>query len=64
MIKKFINRLLGKGAAADVAPAPAITLGQRAEIPADQHRIDPRLLDDNAVRVVRTLKDAGYEGRD
>jgi poly(A) polymerase len=25
------------------------------------HRIDPKLLDDNAVRVVRTLKDAGFE---
>lgn len=64
MIKKFIDRLLGKGtpkaAAAPEAP-PAIPLGARTEIPAEQHGIDPALLDDNAVRVVRTLKDAGHE---
>ncbi len=65
MIKKFINRLLGKGepaAAAEVAPAvPDIPLGQRVEIPASEHGIDPSLLDANAVRVVKTLKDAGFE---
>ena len=62
MIKKFINRLLGKPAKASAAPAvPAIPLGVRVEVPASDHRIDPKLLDDNAVRVVRTLKDAGHE---
>lgn len=66
MIKKFIDRLLGKGTPAaakgPAAPAvPVIPLGQRVEIPAEQHGIDPSLLDDNAVRVVRTLKDAGHE---
>ena len=62
MIKKFINRLLGKGEAAPASPAvPAIPLGVRAEVPASEHRIDPTLLDANAVRVVKTLKDAGYE---
>jgi poly(A) polymerase len=65
MIKKFINRLLGKGepaAAVDMAPAlPEIPLGQRVEIPASEHRIDASLLDANAVRVVKTLKDAGFE---
>jgi poly(A) polymerase len=66
MIKKFIQRLFGQGDAAP-APAPAapaapvIPLGVRAEIAAAEHRIDPKLLDANAVRVVRTLKDAGYE---
>ena len=70
MIKKFIQRLLGKGetatetpaqATADVTvPAPEIPLGQRVEIPASEHRIDPKLIDEPAVRVVRTLKDAGY----
>ena len=66
MIKKFIQRLLGKGeSAADapaeaVAPAPAIPLGQRVEIPASEHRIDPKLIDEPAARVVRTLKEAGY----
>jgi poly(A) polymerase len=67
MIKKFIQRLFGQGpdaAAAPTAPAPAlpvIPLGARVEVPAAEHRIDVKLLDANAVRVVRTLKDAGYE---
>jgi poly(A) polymerase len=68
MIKKFIQRLFGQGdtapaeAAAAAAPAvPVIPLGARVEVPAAEHRIDPKLLDANAVRVVRTLKDAGYE---
>jgi poly(A) polymerase len=66
MIRKFIDRLLGKGPAAPAAsPAqpelPVIPLGQRVEVPAEDHRIDPALLDANAVRVVRTLKEAGYE---
>ncbi len=68
MIKKFINRLLGKGASADAPEAPVavpavpeIPLGQRVEIPASEHRIDPSLLDANAVRVVKTLQDAGFE---
>jgi poly(A) polymerase len=68
MIKKFINRLLGKEPTAPVpapvpapAPAPVITLGKRVEYAAAEHGIDPSLLDDNAVRVVRTLKDAGHE---
>jgi poly(A) polymerase len=60
MIKKFIDRLLGKGLKADAAP-PAIPLGVRVEVPVETHGIDPKLLDDNAVRVVKTLKDAGHE---
>ncbi|MDE2398462.1 MAG: polynucleotide adenylyltransferase PcnB, partial [Burkholderiales bacterium] len=58
MIKKFIDRLLGKGT--KDAPVPAIPLGVRTEIPAEQHGIDAALLDDNAVRVVRTLQEAGH----
>ena len=67
MIKKFIQRLLGQGdtspsAAAAVAPdLPDIPLGARTEVAASEHRIDPSLLDANAVRVVKTLKDAGFE---
>jgi poly(A) polymerase len=66
MIKKFIERLLGKGARADAkaepAPAlPVVPLGQRVEVHAAEHGIDPALLDDNAVRVVRTLREAGFE---
>ncbi len=66
MIKKFIDRLLGKGAAPAPAPAeagavPAIPLGRRVEVGAAEHGIDPALLDANAVRVVRVLKEAGHE---
>ena len=62
MIKKFINRLLGKAdKSAPESPAiPEVPQGRRVEIPVEEHRIDPKLLDDNAVRVVRTLKDAGH----
>ncbi len=56
MIKKFIAKLMGK-APKDDKPH----LGKRVEMSAAEHQIDPKLLDDNAVRVVRTLKDAGYE---
>jgi poly(A) polymerase len=53
-------------AAADPAARPAanpveIPLGQRQEVPPGEHRIDPKLLDERAVRVVRTLKEAGHE---
>ena len=63
MIKKFIDRLLGKRAAKPEAapPLPAVVLGRRTEVPASEHGIDPALLDDNAVRVVRTLNEAGHE---
>ena len=57
MIKSLIHRLLGKTAPAPAAPP----LGRRVEIGSQEHGIDPQLLDDNAVRVVRTLKDAGHE---
>lgn len=59
MIRKLIDKLLGKPAAA--APPAGPPLGRRVEIPVADHGIDPKLLDDNAVRVVRTLKEAGYE---
>ncbi len=65
MIKKFINRLLGKGdpetAPAAEPAAPVVPLGARVEVAVADHGIDPSLLDANAVRVVKTLKDAGYE---
>ncbi|WP_457427031.1 polynucleotide adenylyltransferase PcnB [Roseateles sp. P5_E7] len=59
MIKKFIDKLLGKPAAA--AAKKASPLGQRVELAADVHRIDPELLDERAVKVVKTLTDAGFE---
>jgi poly(A) polymerase len=61
VIKKFIDRLFGKTEAKAPSAEPVIPLGRRQEIPAEQHGIDASLLDDNAVRVVRTLKDAGHE---
>jgi poly(A) polymerase len=61
MIKKFIKRLLGQGPKDDAPALPLIPLGVRVEVSAAEHRIDPALLDANAVRVVKTLKDAGYE---
>jgi poly(A) polymerase len=74
MIKKFIDRLLGKGSgkqasSPDPVPVPPETLaapvgpvvGVRVEVPASEHGIDPALLDDRAVKVVTTLQDAGFE---
>lgn len=64
MIKKLINKLLGKPAVADGAkavPQPKIPLGKRTEVPASVHGIDASLVDDRAVKVVRTLKEAGHE---
>jgi len=65
MIKKLIHRLLGKSGATSESAEPvlqATPLGQRVEIGAQDHGIDPDLLDDHAVRVVRTLQDAGFQG--
>jgi poly(A) polymerase len=62
MIKKFFKRLLGQGERTPAPPPePVIPLGARVEVPQAQHGIDATLLDANAVRVVRTLQEAGYE---
>ena len=61
MIKKFIQRLLGQSDAPASPPPPPPVLGTRREIPAADHGIDPSLLDERAVRVVRTLREAGHE---
>ncbi|MDE2626940.1 MAG: polynucleotide adenylyltransferase PcnB [Burkholderiales bacterium] len=61
MIKKFIDKLLGKApkpAARDTGAAPA---GKRVEVPKSEHGIDPSLVDERAVKVVATLADAGFE---
>ncbi|RYH04850.1 MAG: polynucleotide adenylyltransferase PcnB, partial [Alphaproteobacteria bacterium] len=58
MIKKFIDKLLGKPAAAPKKTSP---LGQRVEVTAEVHGINPDLLDERAVKVVKTLTDAGFE---
>ncbi len=57
MIKKFIDKLLGKTSAA----TPAIPKGKRVEVPLSEHNIDLGLVEENAIRVVKTLADAGYE---
>jgi poly(A) polymerase len=59
MIRKFIDKLLGKPA--DTKAASGIPQGKRLEIPAAEHGIDASLLDERAVRVVTTLQDAGHE---
>ncbi len=58
MIKKFIDRLLGK---ATGAQGGKTALGKRVELAKAEHGIDRSLLDANAVKVVQVLKDAGYE---
>ncbi len=54
MIKKFIRRILGvKTAPAD--PTQPVVLG------AKEHKIDPKLVSPNAVRVTQTLQEAGFK---
>src|SRR6185369_4699422 len=62
MIKKFIDKLLGKTAAAPAAGGKTRShTGKRVEVPQSEHGIDPDLVDDHALKVVATLQDAGYE---
>ena len=56
MIKKFINKLLGKAAPASKSP-----FGKREEIGPERHGINPSLVDERAQNVLRTLKNAGFE---
>ncbi len=60
MIKKFFDKLLGKSASTASAKS-GNPLGRRVEIGVEQHGIDPKLLDERAVKVVKTLADAGFE---
>ncbi len=57
MIMRLIDKLLGKKA----AKPPGIPLGKRVEVAATEHGIDPALVDERAVKVVHTLKQAGFE---
>ena len=57
MIKKFIDKLLGKTGSRAGKPR----FGKREEIAVDVHGIDPKLVDERALNVVRTLKQGGYE---
>ena len=55
MIKKIIHKLLGK----PTTKRP--DFGRRKEVPVSVHGIDPKLVDERAITVVRTLHQAGYE---
>ncbi len=57
MIKKLIDKLLGKGNTA----RGRVKFGKRQEIAVADHKIDPSLVDERAANVVNTLQQAGYE---
>ncbi|WP_341906369.1 polynucleotide adenylyltransferase PcnB [Polaromonas sp. YR568] len=65
MIKKFIDKLFGKSGSSDSAASAKRVkkspYGQRQDVGPAEHGIDVKLVDDRAMDVVRTLKDAGYE---
>ncbi|APW37484.1 poly(A) polymerase [Rhodoferax koreense] len=65
MIKNFIDKLLGKkpaaSSAATTAAAKKNKFGKRAEVTAEAHGIDPKLVDERAINVVSTLQAAGFE---
>ncbi|MDB5859338.1 MAG: pcnB, partial [Ramlibacter sp.] len=52
MIKKFIETLLGGNKP---------KFGKRQEVGPEEHAIDPTLVDERALNVVHTLKEAGHE---
>jgi poly(A) polymerase len=55
MIKKFIRKILG------VKDKPARDLTQPVVLTQAEHKIDPKLLSSNAVRVTSTLQEAGFK---
>jgi poly(A) polymerase len=63
MIKKFINKLLGKTpeVAQKTNEIGTALMGKRVEVPASEHRIDPALVEERAVKVVSTLVEGGFE---
>ena len=63
MIKNFIDKLLGRSAHGAKSPAGRgkPMFGKRHEVPASEHGIDPKLVDERAATVVHTLKQAGFE---
>jgi len=56
MIKKFIEKILGRASGGSRMRA-----AKRVEVPKSEHGIDPKLVDERAVKVVATLANAGYE---
>ncbi|KAF1022406.1 MAG: Poly(A) polymerase I [Paracidovorax wautersii] len=62
MIKQFLHRILGKDAPGKSGRSAADRrFGKRHEVGPQAHGIDPSLVDERALRVVRDLKAAGYE---
>lgn len=59
MIKKFIDKLLGKTPASTSSKKPMF--GKRVVVQASEHGIDPTLVDERATNVTRTLQNAGFE---
>ncbi|MBC7648618.1 MAG: polynucleotide adenylyltransferase PcnB, partial [Vitreoscilla sp.] len=63
MIKKFIDKLFGKtdGATSTAKAVKKSPFGTRNDIPVKDHGINPKLVDERAMDVVLTLKDAGFQ---
>ena len=61
MIKKFINKLLGKTEGSTSARAKGPKFGKREDVGVAVHGIDVNLVDNQAMNVVHTLKQAGFE---
>ncbi|MDO8458707.1 MAG: polynucleotide adenylyltransferase PcnB [Burkholderiaceae bacterium] len=61
MIKKFINKLLGKTEGSTSARAKGPKFGKRENVGVAVHGIDVNLVDNQAMNVVHTLKQAGFE---
>ena len=61
MIKKFIDKLFGKTPKAAKTNTGAAPTGKRVEVQKSEHGIDPKLVDERAVKVVSTLANAGFE---
>ena len=61
MIKKFIDKLLGKTPKAAKVGTGSTPVGKRVEVPKSEHGIDPNLVDERAVKVVSTLANGGFE---
>ncbi|MFT7402701.1 MAG: poly(A) polymerase, partial [Hydrogenophaga sp.] len=57
MIKKFIDKLLGKSSS---SRQPS-KFGKRQDVPVEEHGIDRSLVDQRALDVVHTLKQGGFE---
>lgn len=61
MIKKLFDKLLGKAAPAAKGAAKPTRMGKRVEVGKEEHLIDLNNVDERAIKVVQTLKEAGFE---